>query len=290
MKQQLSILIVTKNRSALLTECLLSLVAQKQKPQEIVLVDNGSTDNTKEVVSAFQKRLPIRYFYTNVFGYPKIYNHGLKRCRGDWVIFFDDDCVASAGWLSAMWRSIQIHPGAVIQGKTKSIPMGNIYAEIMGDHYANWMRANLAAPGRLRTFDNKNLCIPRPAIRSRGLFDESLIGGSEDIELGLRYSRSGIPIYYQPKALAYHHERTTMFGFLQQHMRIARSEYLLGKHLSGTDKKPMIFQRKFLFHIKSAFVREWFYLRKGRITDAIRLPVLYILLACVRIYGYVKST
>lgn len=290
MKNFVSIVTLTKNRAPLLKECLISLQRQTQQLDELVIVDNGSTDETQEVIEDFKRALPVRSVRTTSHGYPKLYNTGIAAARGNWLVLFDDDCVASAGWFAAIKNSISAFPRAVIQGKTLSIPKNNIYAEIMQDHYLNWIASNAIGKKGLRTFDNKNLCIPRWVIRTQGLFDESLTRGSEDIELGVRYHRAGIPILYEPKILAYHHERTTFMEFMRQHVRIARSERLVDRNFLHEDRIHMIPTRRIFLHMRSALLREWRYLRDGRLFDAMRLPILYIVLVCVRIYGYtIKS-
>lgn len=285
MKNFVSIVTPTKNRAPLLKECLVSLRHQTQQIDELVIVDNGSTDETQRVIADFKRVLPIRSLRVTSYGYPKLYNAGIAAARGNWVVLFDDDCVASTGWFAAVKKSTIAFPGAAIQGKTISIPKNNLYAQIMGDHYINWIEANRIGGNKLRTFDNKNLCIPRLALEKVGVFNETLSAGSEDIELGFRFTRFGIPIYYAPSIVAYHRERTTFKGFISQHARIAHSESLLADKLSSENQIPVVPPRVFL-HLRSALLREWQYVKSGRMLDALRLPIIYLLLVCVRVYHY----
>jgi glycosyltransferase involved in cell wall biosynthesis len=288
--RHISVLIITKNRSASLNKCLQSLAEQKQKPWEIVVVDNGSTDDTKKEAVVFLSTLNLRYFYTNIHGYPKIYNYGLKQCRGTWIVFLDDDCMAGTEWFSAIVTCIQAHPNAIIQGKTVSLPRGNIYAETMGDHYHNWIRANTIFFGQLRTFDNKNLCVPRRIIERYGMFNEDLVYGSEDIELGIRYKNRGVSIMYEPSIIVSHHERDALSGFISQHIRIARSEALLDRQLNKDDKIGVTSSQKILLYIKSFIKRETGYIRRGQILNFLKLPCLYLLLVVLRVWTYYMTT
>lgn len=283
---KISVLIVTKNRHKLLSECLSALTRQRIKPWEILIVDNGSTDPTKTVVKQFQQSLPIRYYVTHKKGYPSIYNYGLKYTRGDWIVFVDDDCAVEKNWMTSFIRAITRSPGAVIQGKTISIPKGNIYAEIMGDHYENWIRANMIGPNRLRTFDNKNLCMPKSVIRRLGVFNEALERGSEDIELGIRYARGDVPILYDPSIVAYHNERGTLWGFIRQHVRIAQSEAFLDTHLSKRDRIGVANKKKTRLHVRSFLRRELYYLKTGRMIQFFQTPTLYVMLAVIRFWSY----
>lgn len=282
MSMNISVLVVTKNRSRYLHLCLQSLVEQSIKPSEVVVVDNASIDDTKEVIDSFSKILPVAYRYTKVRGYPKTYNAGLKVASGDWIIFLDDDCIATKYWFARYMKAIKKYPTAAIQGKTISIPKENLYAQIMGDHYQNWIEANRIAGNKMRTFDNKNLCIPRTAIAKTGNFNEKLLYGSEDIELGLRFVRAGIPIVYEPSIVAFHHERNTFQGFIRQHMRIAQSESVINFGL--------IHQYKLTLHIRSFLRRELHYIQSGRALNAFLLPFLYAVLAVIRFSVYYTTT
>jgi glycosyltransferase involved in cell wall biosynthesis len=282
----LSILIVTKNRSALLIQCLESLYRLSERFFEIIIVDNGSTDTTKIICTKYARQLPIHYWYTTVRGYPKIYNFAIHKSKGDWIIFLDDDCIVSSSWLKAILQAIQKYPNAIIQGKTISMPKNNIYAQIMGDHYQNWIKANLLSGNRLRTFDNKNLCVPRSVINRYGMFDERLVTGAEDIELGFRYARHGVVILYDSSIVAYHHERDTLSGFLQQHLRIAKGEARLDSLLPKEYIITAVNKKKTLYNLSGALKRECRYLLSGNFIYAMMLPCLYIALAVIRLWGY----
>jgi glycosyltransferase involved in cell wall biosynthesis len=256
------------------------------RPKEIVVVDNDSLDNTKQIVLEFSKALPIKYVHTSASGYPSVYNFGIRRSSGRWVIFFDDDCLASANWIEKMNHAISISSNAIIQGKTVSIPKGNIYAEIMGDHYENWIRVNMVDKTHLRTLDNKNLCIPMSVIKEFGGFNEIFAGGCEDLEMGARYYRHGVPIIYDSSIVGFHHERSTLREFVVQHIRIARSEAFLDSRLPPKEGTQAVYSKKIYLHMKKAFHREILYLRQGKVFYAFQLPLLYLLLIIIRLWKY----
>ena len=206
MSVSVSIITLTKNRSLLLQQCLRSLVGQLSGNDELVLLDNGSTDNTPEVAHAFQQFFTVRYFVSRALGYPKLYNMAVSKSTQKIIVFLDDDCIAGRNFVSHIKRAHKNRVNAyVIQGKTVSIPRGNIYVDIMGDHYANWVSANMMGAKRLRTFDNKNASMPRSVWLRGGGFSEQLSGGSEDIDLGFRLRKEGIQIIYNSSIVAYHH-------------------------------------------------------------------------------------
>ncbi len=101
MKKSLSIsvVIVTLNRAELLQDTLVSLVRQERQPDEVIVVDNGSTDNTKEIVLSFRNKLNIKYVYEGQRGIPHARNAGIGNVTKDIIAFTDDDCVADRNWL-----------------------------------------------------------------------------------------------------------------------------------------------------------------------------------------------
>jgi glycosyltransferase involved in cell wall biosynthesis len=98
-KLTISVILVTYNRAEMLKDALSSLVGQVRVPDEVVVVDNGSTDHTKEIVRGFEGRLAVKYLFENKRGIPFARNAGVMNSSGDLIVFTDDDCVADKEWL-----------------------------------------------------------------------------------------------------------------------------------------------------------------------------------------------
>ena len=95
----LSVVIATRNREHWLADTLESLTKQTRPPNEIIVVDNASEDNTREAVLRFQDRLPVTYVYEGKKGIPYARNCWVKAARGDIIAFIDDDSSADENWL-----------------------------------------------------------------------------------------------------------------------------------------------------------------------------------------------
>lgn len=285
MPHTLSIITVTKNRSALLKKCLTSLTGQCKKGDEIIVVD-ASTDDTPQVVATLAKKLPIRYIRYLKTGYPAFYNEAARKARGDILVFFDDDCVASPSFLTRVRAAHRRYPNSVIQGLTHSIPRGNLYVDIMGDHYKNWLAMMTITGNEMKSFDSKNASLPRELFWKHKGLSPRMHRGSEDIELGLRLRRHGIHIYLDRSVIAYHHERTTLSGFIAQHRRFAASEGYLDRVVPKADRLGVVPTKKLLLHIRSFFRRELLFIRTNEWGNALLLPFLYAALALIRVSGY----
>ena len=274
-----TVITLTWNRAPLLKKCLSSLSRQSEKPFEVIIINDNSQDETENVINNYHRILPIKTFKTKIMGYPKLYNLGISKARGKLICFFDDDCVAEKDWLKELINNHKKNPKSVIQGQTFSLPKNNIYAQIMGDHYQNWLKSHLLANNKeLRFLDNKNCAIPKKIIDETGGFSEICSGGSEDLELGARLRKKGIKIIFAPKVIAWHHERSNFKEFISQHFRIAKSESLL--HISCFSL------RKTYLNIMSGIKREICYLKQKEALNVFKLPFIYLALFSIRFYGY----
>src|SRR3989338_3260200 len=110
-----SIIIATYNRAALLQKCLEALVKQSvnNNTYEIIVIDDGSTDNTKTILEEFavsNKNLNFTYLTQKNRGVASARNAGINRANGEIVFFTDDDCVVPPNWIATLANGFQRHP------------------------------------------------------------------------------------------------------------------------------------------------------------------------------------
>ena len=120
-KIDLSIIIPTCNRANELSR-LLQKFLEAQVPDgiqyEIILVDNNSTDNTSSVVKEFSEMNPhILYFLEREQGVSNARNLGIRKARGNILLFADDDVFIDKNWIQAYWRLFNESDADVAQGK-----------------------------------------------------------------------------------------------------------------------------------------------------------------------------
>jgi glycosyltransferase involved in cell wall biosynthesis len=113
MPPRISAIIATRNRATYLRKAIESLGCQTLNPglYEIIVVDNGSQDNTKQVVEEFAALPNLRYFFEPVPGCSRARNTGWKNAQGEIIAFMDDDAIAHPEWL-ARYISAFDHYGA----------------------------------------------------------------------------------------------------------------------------------------------------------------------------------
>jgi glycosyltransferase involved in cell wall biosynthesis len=115
----ITVLICTRNRADRLARAL-SSAAEMRIPQdlrwELIVVDNGSTDHTAEVVARFAARLPIRLVQESLAGLSNARNRGVSEARGRYICWTDDDVLIDPEWLASYSAAFARHPEAAVFG------------------------------------------------------------------------------------------------------------------------------------------------------------------------------
>jgi GT2 family glycosyltransferase len=209
----ISIVVLTYNRSEMLRNAVASLIQQDTDnifSFNIVIIDNGSTDKTPEVVEKMVGNflVPVLYVRETGIGVAQARNRGIKESKGEWIAFFDDDQVAEKFWLKELFSVARIHSAWCVGGSIQlSLPVNSnpprslLLRAALGE--ANYgdkpiIFGNKSLPG------TGNVLIKRTVFNSLGQFDGTFIRGGEDTEFFRRFRKAGFNIWYAPRALAYH--------------------------------------------------------------------------------------
>src|SRR3989339_706645 len=104
---KVSVVIPAYNREELLPETIESVLAQTFQDFEIIVVDDGSTDNTREVISAF----PVRYYYQENQGVSAALNKGAELSRGEYLAFLGSDDIWLRDTLEKQVTVLDNNPG-----------------------------------------------------------------------------------------------------------------------------------------------------------------------------------
>lgn len=114
----ISVCICTRNRAASLAVTLAALerCARPNGAWELLIVDNGSTDDTASVVRSFADRLPVRLLHEPLPGASNARNIAVREARGTYLVWTDDDTVPAPDWLVAYERAFAAFPDAVLFG------------------------------------------------------------------------------------------------------------------------------------------------------------------------------
>lgn len=211
----ISVVICTYNRAALLANLIESLSAQSIDPAtyEIIIVDNNSLDQTKNVVEAFvADHGNVSYRFEACQGLSWARNHGYRIARGQYVAYLDDDCKVPAQWLAVAQDVIErIAPG-MFGGPYYAFydsPKPHWYLDQYGSHVQGDQTRQLTQDEYL---DGANLFIRRSLLEALGGFNGTLgmigdeLGYGEETALQrlLRTTRPKETIYYEPRLFVHH--------------------------------------------------------------------------------------
>ncbi|MGB3401996.1 MAG: glycosyltransferase [Microcoleaceae cyanobacterium] len=200
----ISIIIPTYNRLSILQKCLKALENQQyQLPisdYEVILVDDGSTDNTIEWLESHQVSFPhVRWFCQMHQGPAAARNLGIEQAKGDTIIFIDSDLVVTETFL-------QSHAETLNQAYKISEKVFTYGRVINTCNFNN----PTAEPYKITDFSaayfaTGNVAIARHWLLDAGLFDTQFqLYGWEDLELGVRLKNIGLKLIKCPDAVGYH--------------------------------------------------------------------------------------
>ena len=218
---RLTLVIATYNRAEQLMVTLGSVAVQSAKAEmwECIVVDNNSSDNTRERIEAFiaeHNSLNIKYVFEQKQGLSHARNAGIKASRGDIVAFIDDDERIVADFVTAYIDLFDQHPDAMAAG-------GEIIAEYPTGR-PRWMSRYTERPianpmsygDRVRLFPSGripgggNMAMRRRVFDSIGMFNTTLgrtgkrLLGGEESDLFDLIAKHGYRVYYTPRAVMYH--------------------------------------------------------------------------------------
>lgn len=179
---QVSVIIPTFNREKTLSRALDSILIQEAVAFEVTVIDDGSTDGTRQLI---EQRYPqVSYMYQNNQGPSAARNRGIERARGEWIAFLDSDDEWLPGKLKAQLDFFQGHPEYFI-AQTEEIWIRNgVRVNPMHKHkkYGGWIFEKCLP---LCVISPSAVMIHRKLFETAGLFDETL-PACEDYDLWLR--------------------------------------------------------------------------------------------------------
>jgi glycosyltransferase involved in cell wall biosynthesis len=213
-----SIIIPTFNGASRIGNCLDSLVKQTTgRDVEILVVDDGSTDNTANVVRSYSS---VRIISQANAGPASARNRGAIEARGDILLFTDDDCVPMPDWLEAMLESFQdteiVGAKGIYRTHQKSLAARFVQIE-----YEDKYRLMARLPS-IDFIDTYSAGFRRDRFLEMTGYDTSFpVACAEDVELSYRMSARGWKMKFVPAAIVYHTHPDTFSHYLKKKYKFA---------------------------------------------------------------------
>ncbi len=269
-----SVIVPTYNRRQLLRQTLLSLTRQSMTREtfEVLVVDDGSSDNSVAEITAFANQLNLRYFYQPDEGYRVALarNIGIRHANAPICVFIDSGVIAHSNCLQAHIESHQAFKPAAVIGYVYGFNEDNEDAEqieaqinitdidatidnfrqqarwldLREEFYAKYGDNIGELPAPWLMYWTCNVSATTEQLRNIGMFDEAFRSwGGEDIDLAYRLHRDGAYFILNRAAESIHHPHPKSY---QQNMATVASNYRYFAKKYGTPITALIPDNHFL--------------------------------------------
>ncbi len=223
----ISIVIVTWNSQEFIRNCLDSIYLLPDKVRyEIVVIDNGSSDETTKIVREFYPEVNLIENRRNL-GYAKANNQGIKKAKGKYILLLNPDTEVSVNSLALMYEFMEknpqvgalgpklLNPDRTIQPSCREFPtfitliwefsgLSRVFSK--SKIFGSWRMGYFAFDRPIEVDQPMGSClmIRRETLKDIGLFDENFSMFFNDVDLCFRIKRAGWKIYFYPDVQVIH--------------------------------------------------------------------------------------
>jgi GT2 family glycosyltransferase len=221
--RELTVGLCSRNRKGTLKLVLESLADQSIHPDryEVVVIDDGSTDGTEEMIKSLDVPYRLTYGYQTHSALATARNHGIRLSRGEVMLYIDDDVLADHHLLEEHLRSHDEFQQCVVNGWVNHVETPEIPEK------PKFTMADISTS----FFWTSNVSVRVGDLYRAGLFDESFKEyGWEDQELGLRLMAIGLVRKTNYNAIGYHIKRPPAFTNVEGSLRLAEAKARTALH------------------------------------------------------------
>jgi len=227
---QVSIIIPTYNRFDFIIKTLKSVeeLNYPKENYEVIIVDDGSTDGTKDYMISYSETtgLNFSYIYQNNSGPATARNVGWKNAKGKFIAFTDSDCIVDKNWLNELINGFTSEIIAGVGGSAQGV--GN---DIFSRYFAQTgMYSTRLINGTVTYLLTLNACYRKDILQKFNGFNEGFKQpGGEDPDLSFRIRKKGYQLNYNPNAIVYHHHKSNFISFIKTFRNYGKGQALLVK-------------------------------------------------------------
>ena len=213
-----SVVVPTFSRTDEVSELLTSLVEQQDKNFEVIIADGSLDDSVGKVIQKFKDKLQLIYLYKRALGISESRNWGVENAKGDFVVFFDSDCVIPPQYFAEVKKFLLAHPLDAYGGPDKASENFNSKQKAISYAMTSFfttggIRGRKSHVGQYqpRSF---NMGIKRQVFNELKGFSGLKV--SEDIDLSIRLKKNGFHSGLIENAYVFHKRRSTFYKFFRQ--------------------------------------------------------------------------
>lgn len=212
---KVSAIICTKNRKRDFSNCLLSLLDQRELPDELVVVENIEQHkylSQKRLEALVSAQFPCRYFSTTKANIAGSRNLALTKASGDILLYVDDDVVLDRSVIATLKALHSKHPKAL--GFVGRIyPVRNDVFSRFSYVYFNNVTLTKQKIFKVNKYSMSTISLKRKPLLKSGLFFDHQLDCGEDVDLLLRLERKRLAVYFSPAIITRHRFETNIWRF-----------------------------------------------------------------------------
>lgn len=268
-----SIIVPVYNRPKEVQELLESLSQQTSKNFEAVIVEDGSTVKCDNIVEEYKDKIQIKYFFKPNSGRSLTRNYGMERAAGDYLVFFDSDCIIPPQYFETVTRELESNYTDCYGGPDRAHESFTTLQKAISHSMTSFLTTGGIRGGKKglekftpRTF---NMGFSKEVYQRVGGFKDMF---GEDIDLSLRIREAGFTTRLLTDAYVYHKRRVSLKSFFRQVNTFGRARIDLYRQHNSSMKLvhmlPAMFVVGVCFLVLASLVCPW-----------VLLPLLFVLLA-----------
>ena len=227
-----SFIIPVFNRPEEIRELLESFCAlESPKTFEIVIIEDGSTLDSKLIVDHFQDLLKISYYAKENTGPGHSRNYGMERAKGRYFIILDSDCILPSTYLEAVISKLNSHYVDGFGGPDAAKDSFTEFQKAINFSMTSYMTTGGIRGGKISVENYEprsfNMGISKEAFQATGGFGR--IHPGEDPDLSIRLKEMGYHLHLIPEAFVFHKRRITLESFYTQVHKFGQARPILNK-------------------------------------------------------------
>jgi GT2 family glycosyltransferase len=220
---RVSVVVCSYNGARWIGECLAALGELDYPDYEVVLVDDGSTDETAAIAGAFTH---VRVISTPNGGLSRARNVGLDAAQGAIVAYVDDDARPEPSWLTHLVRPLAGGERVAVGGPNLAPAGDGVIADCVANAPGGPTHV-LLSDREAEHVPGCNMAFSAGGLRAIGGFDETFRIAGDDVDVCWRLQEAGDVIGFAPAAVVWHHCRSSVRRYLRQQFEYGRAEGLL---------------------------------------------------------------
>lgn len=226
-----SVIVPVYNRPREVGDLLESLTEQTRQDFEVIVVEDGSSVNSEDVVEQYKNRLPIRYYWKQNAGPGPARNFGFAHAKGDYFVVFDSDCILPPTYFEAVDQALKTDALDAWGGPDRAHAQFTVVQRAMAYTMSAFITTGGIRGGKKRIgwFQPRsfNMGISRAVYeRTQGFsFDRF----AEDIEFSIRMKKAGFRTGLISDAFVFHKRRANLAQFFRQVFNFGKGRAMIGR-------------------------------------------------------------